>query len=361
MSKEVAKQGTSEVLSPTDMAYNKLGTYSKAVSSLLPSHIDPKRFMRLAITALSTNHDLAVCIQTEAGMNSFIISVLQAASFGLEVNSPLHEASLIPYGQIVQFQPEYRGLMRLAFNTGMISNIRNDVVYANDEFEYEETYEGPIFKHKKTEGERGAIHASWCIIEFINPDIKPHIEVMLKRDLDHVRASAKTKKVWDQHPGQMSRKSVIKRGLNYVPKSVEISRLIDISNKADAGAVPVIDDKISGLIEMPEPLNIDTEQPTTEPPIDPEKMGPGDPEDHQNVATGEVDKETGEIKEPPIVANDAQVSLVKNLYAIKVIGNDKAGKAIKKDYETFMADENPLVAKAEELIKLLTPLTDKKK
>ena len=72
---------------------------------------------------------------------SFIGALLNAAQLGLEVNTPLGLAYLIPYknkGQIeCQFQLGYKGMITLAYRNPDIQTIQAQTVYENDEFIFE--------------------------------------------------------------------------------------------------------------------------------------------------------------------------------------------------------------------------------
>ena len=76
---------------------------SPELKKALPSVITPERFTRIALSALNNTPELQQCTPM-----SFIGALLNAAQLGLEVNTPLGLAYLIPYknkGQIeCQFQ-----------------------------------------------------------------------------------------------------------------------------------------------------------------------------------------------------------------------------------------------------------------
>lgn len=102
----------------------------------LPSAITPERFTRIALSALNNTPQLQQCTPM-----SFIAALLNAAQLGLEVNTPLGLAYLIPYknkGQLeCQFQIGYKGLITLAYRNGNMQTIQAQTVYENDEFEFE--------------------------------------------------------------------------------------------------------------------------------------------------------------------------------------------------------------------------------
>ena len=62
------------------------------IEKALPSVITPERFTRMALTAVSMNPELGACTP-----ESFCGAMMQAAQLGLEPNTPLGQAYLIPY------------------------------------------------------------------------------------------------------------------------------------------------------------------------------------------------------------------------------------------------------------------------
>ena len=105
---------------------------SGQIKNALPASITPERMTRIALTALNTNQQLARCSR-----DSFLGALLTAAQLGLEINTPLGQAYLIPYGNKAQFQLGYQGLIELCYRTGQYKRIVARVVYDGDFFEYE--------------------------------------------------------------------------------------------------------------------------------------------------------------------------------------------------------------------------------
>ena len=116
----------------------------------------PERFTRITLSALSTNAKLQ-----ETTPQSFLGAMMTAAQLGLEPNTPLGQAYLIPFrnkGVLeCQFQLGYKGLIDLAYRSGQISVIQAHTVYENDEFEYELGLD-PKLKHVPAKGRQGKPH-----------------------------------------------------------------------------------------------------------------------------------------------------------------------------------------------------------
>src|SRR5262245_29100413 len=99
----------------------------------LPAHLTPERMIRIAMTSIQKNSDLLNCTP-----QSLIGCVIQSAQLGLEPDSVLGHAYLVPFKTTCTFIIGYKGLQRLARQSGEISKIWSKVVYANDYFDYEE-------------------------------------------------------------------------------------------------------------------------------------------------------------------------------------------------------------------------------
>ena len=72
---------------------------------------------------------------------SFIAALMNAAQLGLEPNTPLGQAYLIPYKNKgileCQFQIGYKGMIDLAYRTGQVQMIQAQIVREHDFFEYQ--------------------------------------------------------------------------------------------------------------------------------------------------------------------------------------------------------------------------------
>lgn len=55
--------------------------------------------------------------------------MMQAAQLGVEPNTPIGQAYLIPYGNQVQFQLGYKGLIDLAYRSGEVQSIQAHEVH----------------------------------------------------------------------------------------------------------------------------------------------------------------------------------------------------------------------------------------
>ena len=197
------------------------------IKKALPSVITPERFTRMVFTALSSNPVLQDCTP-----QSFLGSMMQAAQLGLEPNTPLGQAYLIPYknhGKLeCQFQLGYKGLIDLAYRSGEIKDIQAHEVYENDTFEYEFGLE-PKLKHIPATSNRGEVIMYYAVFHMVNGGYG--FEVMSIDDI--ARHAKKTSQSygssfspWNKYFDEMAKKTVIKKCLKYAPIKTDFVREI---------------------------------------------------------------------------------------------------------------------------------------
>ncbi len=124
--------------------------------------LTPERFSRMVLTAITKTPKLGECTP-----QSFIGSMLTAAQLGLEPNTPLGQAYLIPYGNSCQFQIGYKGLLELAHRSGEIKTLEARCVYENDEFNIEYGL-NPNLIHKPTFVNRGELIGVYAVYHTVN-------------------------------------------------------------------------------------------------------------------------------------------------------------------------------------------------
>lgn len=195
------------------------------IKKALPSVMTPDRFARIVLSAISTNPKLAECTPT-----SFLGAMMTAAQLGLEVNTPIGAAYILPYtnkGVLeAQFQIGYKGLIDLAYRSGEVEVIQAHVVYANDDFECEYGLE-PKLTHRPADHDRGDPVKVYAMFRTKSGGFG--FEVM---SMDDVRKhAAKYSKAygsgfspWKTSFEEMAKKTVLKRVLKYAPLKSDFVR-----------------------------------------------------------------------------------------------------------------------------------------
>lgn len=204
------------------------------IKKALPSVLTPERFTRITLSALSTNPALAQCTPS-----SFLGAMMTAAQLGLEPNTPLGQAYLIPYrnhGRLeAQFQLGYKGLIDLAYRSGDVSTIQAHVVYEGDEFDYELGLE-PKLRHVPAKESRG--NPTYVYAAFRTKDDGYGFEVMSVEDIRaHAQKYSKAYKngPWQTNFEEMAKKTVLKRALKYAPLKTEFVRAVSADETIKTG------------------------------------------------------------------------------------------------------------------------------
>lgn len=197
---------------------------SEEIKKALPAQVSSERFQRIALTAFNGNTKLQQCNPT-----SFLAAMMQSAQLGLEPNTPLGQAYLIPYGNQVQFQVGYKGMLDLAQRTNKYKNIQAQIVYSNDEFEIEYGL-NPVLKHiPYMDGDRGHIIGYYAVYNLVNGG--QGFEYMTREEVErHAKKFSKTYNngPWKTDFDEMAKKTVLKKLLKYAPMSTELATSVNI-------------------------------------------------------------------------------------------------------------------------------------
>ena len=199
------------------------------IKRALPSVLTPERFTRMALSALNNTPKLKECTPM-----SFIAALMNAAQLGLEPNTPLGQAYLIPYknkGTLeCQFQIGYKGMIDLAYRNDRMQSIEAHTVYENDEFYYELGLDAKL-KHIPTWEDRGDIIGFYAIFKLDNGGYR--FEVMSKADVDrfaetYSKAFSSEYSPWKTNYEEMAKKTVLKRLLKYAPIKSDFRKALSL-------------------------------------------------------------------------------------------------------------------------------------
>lgn len=196
---------------------------SPAIKAALPSVMTPERFSRITLSALSSNPKLKECTP-----QSFLGAMMTAAQLGLEPNTPLGQAYLIPFknhGRMeCSFQMGYKGLIDLAYRSGEVSIIQAHTVYENDEFTYELGLD-PQLKHIPAKRNRGEPIAFYAMFKTKSGGYG--FQVMSLEDVKaHAQKFSKSfgSGPWQTNFEEMAKKTVLKKVLKYAPLKSDFVR-----------------------------------------------------------------------------------------------------------------------------------------
>lgn len=226
-------------------------------------------------TLLSKNSYLA-----SATPESILDQMYTVASIGLSLNPALQQCTLVPRSMkrkdksgrdqwVVEasYMPMYRGLVKLGFDSNMVSSFSVENVYQADEFDISQGT-SPIVNHKPSLGRRGVegneyigtyvvtelSGSAMCQIEWVPSD--EMYEIREKSDAyKDKQGNVRKSSPWVNYFGEMAKKSALKRAIKRWPQSdnAKMDRLaeaIEEDNKIEARP-----DDIEG--QTVEPISLD--------------------------------------------------------------------------------------------------------
>jgi recombination protein RecT len=182
-----------------------------------------ERLMSTLVSCVHKNPGLLLC---ERG--SLFQSIVRAAQMGLEIDSPLGHAYLIPFKQQVQLIIGYKGLITLAYRDPHLVSLYAHTVGPADEFNYE--LGSKPFVHHKPNLTQWTLEPEKLVAVYAVAKLRNGGEVIevvpggvIEQLCVEQLAKHGGKGVWREHFGAQARKTAIRRISNHLPKSAEDS------------------------------------------------------------------------------------------------------------------------------------------
>ena len=211
----------------------------------LPSHIPPERFQRNLLNLLMQRPEI---MKYDARL--VYREVSKAAALGLLLDPQLGEAYVVPVwnGKLKRQEPQlrvsYRGLIKLARQSGEIRRIYAREVCAADHLECEQGTNEYLVHRPQLFGDRGEVVGYYAVAHFADGTCE--FEPMSMKDLRRIRdeksdnwRAFKDGKIasspWQTDEGEMCKKTVIRRLLKRVPQSPDLADVLAHENGEDEG------------------------------------------------------------------------------------------------------------------------------
>lgn len=187
-----------------------------------PAGYDVDRLISMAAHIVRGNEDL----QHRA---SLVDALTRCAGSGLYLHGD--EAYLVARydkserRKTANFEPGYRGLIRIATTHPDVESVTATLVHEADEFSAEGG-DSPRVTHRFNPfaTDRGDVIGVYASAQFTSGRMVH--EIMSRAEIDSIRANAGTDYVWRSHFGEMARKSAVRRLTKYLPRTEETSRAL---------------------------------------------------------------------------------------------------------------------------------------
>lgn len=202
--------------------------YTNDFATVLPSHIKPDTWVRLAQGALRRDAKLAEAAQNDMG--ALLVALLDAARRGLEPGT--EEYYLVPRKQKgvlkVQGIEGYQGIIERMYRAGAISSVVVEVVRKNDTFSYVPGRdERPVHEIDWFAGERGELIGVYAYAA-MKDGATSKVVVLNRQQVMEAKAKSdgadSQYSPWQNHEEAMWLKTAARRLSKWVPTSSEFRR-----------------------------------------------------------------------------------------------------------------------------------------
>jgi len=260
-----AKNKSKAITTKQESVYEMIESRKATFQKLLPQNSNAEKFVSACLIAVKQDPKLQQC-----NVGSLIKAMMESARFGLEPNSPLSEAALVPYGDKVNFLVQYRGLLKLAWNSGLVKSIEYDKVCENDVFEYSKGFNATFRHVPSISGDRGEILAYYAFAELT--DGGQVVTVMTKKEIEmHMKRYSKgytaKNSPWATDFDAMAIKTVLRQLVDKkIPKSTEIQSRSLLFQASDIDDIPQDkrDKYMEVIIDEPSLLDVESEKTAVE-------------------------------------------------------------------------------------------------
>jgi recombination protein RecT len=183
---------------------------------ILGDAIGTDRFVRVALTEIRSNPSLAACSEA-----SVLGALMTCAQLNLTPGRAQGEAWLVPFNGECQFILGYKGMLRLAWQSGRLVSFTAQAVRENDEFDFAFGLD-PYLRHKPTIGHGQAY--TWYAAARLTGGGSA-FEVMFREDVERhrLRSRSRDNGPWKTDYDAMARKTVIRQLAKFLPMSAEFS------------------------------------------------------------------------------------------------------------------------------------------
>ena len=290
-----------EQVGDTNTLKGLLERMKESLKETLPLHVTPDRLIKTMLVAANRQPKLLQCTQA-----SIMETVSRAGELGLDLSGTLGEAYPVPFDNNVdgkwltqcQLIIGYRGLAKLARQSGEVQDVDAQVVYEHDKFEFEKGLDPKLRWVPEYFGERGRIRGAYSVVRLKDGGVQfdfmpvPEIEAIRKRSKSGTdKKTGEAKGPWKNDWNEMAKKTVFRRLAKWLPLSAEKANAFVQALEADSADFNM--DTVVNVEATELPNGSRTEalaaklKPAPEPEYD--DIPPHDPE------TGEIIETTAEV------------------------------------------------------------------
>lgn len=211
------------------------GARDSFASVLTDRSLNFEREAGFAIQSIAGN-DYSVSI-AKANRQSVVDAVKNIAAIGISLNPAKKQAYLVPRDKKICLDISYIGLMDLAMATGAIRWAQAELVYSSDNFALNGFDKPPTHSYNPFAKDRGEVIGVYVVVKTADGDYLT--ETMSIEEVNSIRDRSSAWKAWIDKkrscpwvtdPGEMAKKTCVKRAYKFWPKTDRLEQAIHYLN-----------------------------------------------------------------------------------------------------------------------------------
>lgn len=229
-------------------------------SVLADASISFEREAEFAVQLISAS-EYAIKI-ARGNPQSVINAVTNIAAIGISLNPARKLAYLVPRDGAIKLDISYMGLMDIAIATGSVKWAQAATVHEADSFELQGYGKPPDHKCSPFSGKRGGMVGVYCVAKLPDGDyLTEHMDtaaVLVIRDRSESWKAFASNKIksspWSTDPGEMAKKTCVKRAYKYWPKTPRLDQAVHYLNTDGGEGLGLIAPPVDPKPKPPQPL-----------------------------------------------------------------------------------------------------------
>lgn len=207
------------------------GARNQFANVLTDRSLNFEREAEFAIQVItSSEYATKIAVQNR---QSVVNAITNIAAIGISLNPAKKQAYLVPRDGKICLDISYIGLMDLAMATGAIRWAQAELVYTADSFALNGFDKPPTHSYNPFAKDRGEAVGVYVVVKTADGDYLT--ETMSIDDVNAIRDRSSAWKAWINKksscpwvtdPGEMMKKTVVKRGYKYWPKTERLEQAI---------------------------------------------------------------------------------------------------------------------------------------
>jgi len=223
----------SNLATVTNEIYAIRGSFNEVVAD---RSINFEREAGFAIQAISkSDYSLGIAAKNPQSVRDAVTNI---AAIGISLNPAKKQAYLVPRKNAICLDISYMGLIDLAIQSGSIRWAQAELVYSGDQFARDGMDKMPLHKFDPFDSDRGELRGVYVVVKTADGEYLTETmaisEVYSIRDRSegwksYVKDKSKVCP-WVTDPGEMIKKTVVKRAYKYWPKTDRLEKAIHYLN-----------------------------------------------------------------------------------------------------------------------------------